>query len=461
MTFVTENLEEGVGASNAGRPTVDAQLVALGLRRESPPDDARWAPLLDLVQSTYDSLLSTAPAAVTVESLMGAEMLQHRSNYTNLFECAPVPILEHDYDLVVDWMQSLRESGVEDLGEFLEAHPDELVDAIELIRITAVNPEASRLLGAPASELIGPVSRRFIDDGTLPSWRAQLEMIWNGDTRLDAQFGGTRFDGSTFDGLVSMSAPTPFDIPDYSRVVISIRDISEYKSEERRMQELVDAKNHFLASVSHEIRTPLTGVVGFAELLKEDSFESDPDQRRSVVAAIAEQAADVANIVEDLLVAARAELGELDVVAVSVNLTAQVAQVIEAGGPNMDRVITPAREVERRVATADPGRVRQIVRNLLTNAIRYGGPEISVKIHRRASTIFLSVIDDGDGLPTDEWERVFSSYARSHTLPINPGSVGIGLAISRQLARLMGGDLSYRHEDGRSVFELSLPAAPV
>lgn len=458
MASRTQRLENTVDTSTAGKPAIDAQLVALGLRRETPPDDARWGPLLDLVQSTYDGLLGTAPAAVTIESLLGAEMVQHRSNYTNLFECAPVPILEHDYDLVVDWMQSLRDSGVEDLGGFLEAHPEELVDAIALIRITAVNPEASQLIGAPASEIIGPVSDRFIDDGTLATWRAQLQMIWNGETRLDAQFRGTRFDGSTFDGLVSMSAPTPFDIPDYSRVVVSIRDISEYKSEERRMQELVDAKNHFLASVSHEIRTPLTGVVGFAELLKEDSIGSDPDERRTLVSAIAEQAADVSNIVEDLLVAARAELGELEVVAVPVNLTAQVAQVIEAGGSGMGRITTPAREVEPRIAVADPGRVRQIIRNLLTNAMRHGGCEVSVRIHRRVSTIFLSVIDDGDGLADEEWERIFSSYERGHTLPGKPGSVGIGLTISRELARLMGGEISYRYENDHSIFELSLPA---
>ena len=457
MASGSQKLEDTVDSSTAGGPTIDAQLVALGLHRATPPDDARWVPLLEMVQSTYDSLLGSAPAAVTVESLLGAEMLQHRSNYTNLFECAPVPILEHDYDLVVDWMQGLRDSGVEDLDEFLDSHPEELVDAIALIRVTAVNPEASHLIGAPASELVGPVSDRFVDDGTLDTWKAQLRMIWNGDTRLDAQFRGTRFDGSTFDGLVSMSAPTPFDIPDYSRVVVSLRDISEYKSEERRMRELVDAKNHLLASVSHEIRTPLTGVIGFAELLKEDALESDPDERRSLVSAIAEQASDVANIVEDLLVAARAELGELDVVAVPVDLTAQVAQVIEAGGSRLCCVTTPAREVERRIAVADPGRVRQIIRNLLSNAVRHGGPDVSVKIHRRESTIFLSVIDDGDGLPSDEWERIFGSDERAHTLPCTPGSVGIGLTISRELARLMGGELAYRYENGHSIFELSLP----
>jgi len=224
------------------------------------------------------------------------------------------------------------------------------------------------------------------------------------------------------------------------------------------MQGLVDAKNQFRASVSHEIRTPLTGVIGFAELLKEDAFGANPDERHNLVSAIAEQAADVANIVEDLLVAARAELGELEVVAVPVNLTAQIAQVLETAGSGIGKVETPSRQVEPRIAIADPGRVRQIIRNLLTNARRYGGSRVSIKIKRRESTLFISVIDDGTGLPESDWERIFSSCESAHAMSGQSDSVGIGLTISRELARLMGGELTYRFKDEQSIFELALPA---
>lgn len=399
----------------------------------------------------------TEPAE-TVERLMRTEILEHRSSYTNLFECAPVPILEHDYHLVVDWMETVRDAGVTNLEALFDDDPAALADVLALVRVTAVNPEAAHLFGEPADAVVGPVGDLFLDEGTAPAWRAQLAMIWNGDVRMQAEFTGRRKDGSSYEGVVSMSAPTPFGIPDYSRVVVSINDISAHKTEERRMRALVDAKNQFLASVSHEIRTPLTGVIGFAELLKEEAIGSNPEERRSLVSAIARQAADVANIVEDLLVAARAELGELEVVAVPVNLTAQIAQVLETGGSQFSHVATPGRAVEPRIAIADPGRVRQIVRNLLTNAVRYGGANIAIEIKRRQSTLFLSVVDDGEGLPEGDWERVFASYESAHAMAGGSDSVGIGLTISRELARLMGGELRYRFEDGSSVFELSLPA---
>ncbi len=413
---------------------------------------------MDLISSTYSRLTETATPAATVESFMSTEMLKHRSSYTNLFECAPVPIIEHDYHLVMDWMETLRDGGIEDLQALFDDEPDTLRDAIALVRIKAVNPEAAALLGEPAHALVGPVSAHLVDEGTIDGWRAQLQMIWDRDTRMQAEFIGTRRNGTRYEGIVSMSAPTPFDIPDYTRVVVSINDISAHKSEERRMQGLVDAKNQFLASVSHEIRTPLTGVIGFAELLKEDAFGANPDERHNLVSAIAEQAADVANIVEDLLVAARAELGELEVVAVPVNLTAQIAQVLETAGSAIGKVETPSRQVEPRIAIADPGRVRQIIRNLLTNARRYGGSRVSIKIKRRESTLFISVIDDGKGLPESDWERIFASYESAHAMSGHSDSVGIGLTISRELARLMGGELTYRFKDEQSIFELALPA---
>jgi signal transduction histidine kinase len=101
--------------------------------------------------------------------------------------------------------------------------------------------------------------------------------------------------------------------------------------------------------------------------------------------------------------------------------------------------------------------VRQIVRNLATNAQRYGGDAIRVEMDRGNDRATLRVIDDGAGVPEDDRERIFEPYASAHGVAGHPGSIGLGLAISRKLARLMGGDLTYRYQDGESIFEFTLP----
>ncbi len=107
----------------------------------------------------------------------------------------------------------------------------------------------------------------------------------------------------------------------------------------------------------------------------------------------------------------------------------------------------------------DRGRFRQIIRNLITNAFRYGGPDVRVDVFEKDGRAVVQVSDDGEGIPESEWHRIFEPYERSLTGQLHKESMGIGLTVSRKLARLMGGELSYRFEYGRSVFELSLQPA--
>ena len=110
--------------------------------------------------------------------------------------------------------------------------------------------------------------------------------------------------------------------------------------------------------------------------------------------------------------------------------------------------------------TADGLRTRQIIRNLLTNATRYGGTSIRVEIDVQDGVGKLTVLDDGQGVLGMDEDRIFDPYYRSRSDVAVPDSVGLGLAVARQLARLMSGDLVYRRQDGWTRFELSLPLDP-
>lgn len=223
------------------------------------------------------------------------------------------------------------------------------------------------------------------------------------------------------------------------------------------MASLVEAKNRFLASVSHEIRTPLTAILGFARVLEDDDGLT-ADDRRLMTSSIAEHAQDMSNIVEDLLVAARADIGQLDIISVPVDLAEQIETTLSAGG-SFTNDVEVAILTDSPFALADPTRVRQILRNLLTNAERYGGDLVSVSITRESDRIHVEVADNGEGLPGELWERIFQPYESAHTASGRPNAVGIGLTISRELAELMGGSLQYSHDHDVSSFRLSLRAS--
>ena len=224
----------------------------------------------------------------------------------------------------------------------------------------------------------------------------------------------------------------------------------------QHLQELVQYKDEFVASVSHELRTPLTAVVGLSEELANvppGSFSLE--ELGEFHRLIAQQSREVAYIVEDLLVAARVEIETVSIDTQPVDLDAEVAATID-GWPS-EFGTAHHRPGGGKVA-ADPTRVRQIVRNLLTNAARYGGDRVVVVTGSKSGIGFIQVRDDGKGIDVGDVERIFQPYERATQADsARPGSVGLGLHVSRQLARLMGGDLNCRREDLETVFELSLP----
>lgn len=210
-------------------------------------------------------------------------------------------------------------------------------------------------------------------------------------------------------------------------------------------------KARFVASVSHELRTPLTSVVGLAHTLAEPGQKISQPERHELLELIVSESEEVAAIVEDLLVAARVDSGELSMATEPLRLDEELCAMVEVCEVDVEPV-----RVEPVTVVADRVRVHQIVRNLITNANRYGGPNVAVEVYGDGGSAILAVRDDGDGVPEDKLDLIFSAFGKAHQDPNRTESVGLGLTVSQNLARLMGGDVIYQRQDGWTSFELHL-----
>lgn len=222
------------------------------------------------------------------------------------------------------------------------------------------------------------------------------------------------------------------------------------------LEALDQDKRDFLASISHELRTPLAAVLGFATELAESWDFFEPDEARALVRLIAGQSADISAIVDDLLTVTRLEAGTMNIFPARIDLHADLADMVESAGRDALRAIEWEGDA---VVWADPLRVRQIIRNLITNAIRYGGDRIRVVVRSEGDTAVIEVRDSGGPIPEPRVRTMFDPFDHTDNGGRTPNSVGLGLAVARSLARFMNGDLTYRH-DGESVFIVSLPNAP-
>jgi signal transduction histidine kinase len=237
-----------------------------------------------------------------------------------------------------------------------------------------------------------------------------------------------------------------------SGVVVTGFDVTDREAARSQLEQIIRSKDEFVASISHELRTPLTAVLGFSTELRE-SGAVDPEHARFLDTVI-EQSTEMAAIIEDLLVAARLDL-DIFTAQRSVHLETEVEQVVRALHLKTAKPVNVSGCGGH--VLADNGRVRQILRNLIVNADRYGGPVIDVELGVDGASGYVVVRDNGPEIPLEVSTRMFDAYQSTGRIQGRTAALGLGLSVSRHLAELMGGDLTYSHEHGWSRFRMTLP----
>jgi PAS domain S-box-containing protein len=318
--------------------------------------------------------------------------------------------------------------------------------------VLSMNPSAERFFGtdAPIRGLLQFVPSRqaeFVLSEILPSLMA--EGRWEGDVVL------LRHDGVEVPHHVTLQRH-PSEVPDqdYWWAVARDRSMVFRAAQAEALEELNEAKDRFIAGVSHELRTPLTTIRGFADILATRSVPRT--ELEEFVGIIQREAFSMSAIVEDLLVAARIDVGRVNVTMEDLAVDAIIHDVLR-GLPRMDRAVANRAEAGI-VVRGDAVRCRQVVRNLVTNALRHGGDEIWIETEHSGDRVLIHVCDDGSGVDAELRDEIFLPYVTRPRNGRRPESVGLGLTVCRQLAHLMDGDVVYSRTD-RTAFTLDLPRA--
>jgi signal transduction histidine kinase len=240
-----------------------------------------------------------------------------------------------------------------------------------------------------------------------------------------------------------------------------IGDLSRaFATMQQRLREQEQARRQFVATASHELRTPLTSLQVMLDLLNEDLRTDPPDieSARAQSASAEAQVQRLASLAADLLDLSRIDAGiplRTELVEVGAIVRSVSAELEVRAGPRIE--LDGGDEVW---AVGDPGSVAQIVRILLDNALVHGPPEDPVRIHAELGAGMARVVveDHGPGVAAEDRDRIFQRFERG--ADANEGGFGLGLAIGRELARRMDGDLTLEGDGPGARFVLSLAGAP-
>ena len=239
-------------------------------------------------------------------------------------------------------------------------------------------------------------------------------------------------------------------------VIYAFRDLSE----EVRLEE---EKNDLVATISHELRTPMATVYGAATTLLHRDGELDREHRRKLLEMLAAEAKRLADITEEVLLTGQIDRDDVRVVQQPIDITEVVQTTIAAMEPQLQAVSLDV-DVPRELpaAAGDADRLRQVLVNLLDNAVKYSeADEISIGVASADGQVLIAVGDEGRGIGLADQERIFEKFYRAEPhLQHGPSGTGLGLYIARELTRRMGGSLDVTSEPGRgSTFTVALPRA--
>jgi len=425
------------------------------------------ADVLVLISATLSYLAFIALLIATLQRESDA-VGRAQARWRSLFDQNPLPQLCIDASDLFEGLELIPGAGGED---YLAAFRREVADMSTLarsVRVTEANRAALRLLGSPdvaAIRLDAHFDAAFIAGFIESRSRAQTE---DGFEPFECPL--IRIDGSRRAVKVHMHT-VQLASRTWDTVVMTVEDISELQRAAAVQQQALEAaekanraKSDFLATMSHEIRTPLNGVLGMVQALERGALTED--QRRQL-AVIGRSGSALLVILNDILDLSKIEAGMLELAPAPFDLEQLVADVVdtfaeiaEAKGLSLGQSLAPG---AAGTYLGDAVRVRQILSNLVANAIKFtatGGVQVSAA--RIEGRVRLTVSDTGIGLPSERIEQLFDKFTQlDSTTTRKYGGTGLGLAICRELATALGGEIRGYGAPGagsRFEFEAPLPA---
>ncbi|WP_372753269.1 ATP-binding protein [Labilibaculum sp.] len=470
----------------------------------------------DQLHDQIEQKTTNLQEAINKLSYLNSELNETNDKYKSLFENSPESLWEEDFTPLMHRIQELSKHGVSDIRDYLQKHPEKVLEFSQEVRIVNVNKATLQLYNANSKEdLLGNLPKTFLPE-SLEVFKEELFSIIEGKNYFEKEARVKTLNGEIIDVIIKLfhhknhknhkytAYVSTTDITKLKEADIALKqknndflklnsELNETNKEyatlnqeyklinsqlvktnedlEKARQNAVESdqlKSAFLANMSHEIRTPMNSIVGFSDLLGVPNLSTEKRQR--FLKLVQSSSEHLLRIIDDIIDISKIESNQLKIEKKPYLLNDLLYEIRDS--QNMLKIARAKKDIilqlnipantENLNIICDPTRFRQIIYNLVSNAYKYtheGFVEIGYCLSETDSMVHLYVKDTGVGIQKEMFHIIFERFRQIENKNLQEGT-GIGLSITKGLVQLMGGKISLESTINKgSTFHFTIPKA--
>ena len=410
---------------------------------------------------------------ITDRKIAQQELKKSEKNYRDLFENSPISLWEQDYSEIKNYIDKLKNSGINDLRTYFDQNPEEVKKCVSMVKIININQETIKLFKANKKEDFFTGLNIVFTEESFDTFKEQIINFAGGKKRFESETVNCTINGDKLSIFIVCEIVAGFK-DDWSKILISIVDISEIKKAEQiiqneitKLRELDQLKNEFIVRTSHELKTPLVSICGSVEFLLNYIKEDFSMKSRAHLETINSGGKRLRKLVDNMLDILRIESRKFEINVETINLGNTIKKCIfDLKYLAEEREITISTSLQHELyVKVDEVKIEQVLVNLLSNALKYTPPygHISISSEQAQGYINIKFTDTGAGFTVEEKTIVFEKFGKIERYGkgmdiITEGS-GIGLYLSKKIVELHGGKIRLESEGKNkgSTFIVSLP----
>ncbi len=460
---VIQEIREKLGFYNlADTPILDRNGKLLGCfeihnTKDARPYDEKDIALLKGLSASAAVAMENARIVHNLHKTQ-LQLRQSEAYLQSLFEETPVSLWEEDFSSVKTILDKITQQGVKDLGPYLREHPEIVSQCAGAVKVTRVNKATTELFEAKSSEdLLTNLNLVLTDDSLNVFCEELINLSARHDkTRLLAR--NRTLAGKEIEVLLNWSILPGFE-ESWEKIIVSMIDVT-------REREIDQMKNEFISIAAHELRTPLAALLGYTELIQMKEFNQLATKvKQDCFDNIYYQGMALEHLIDDLLDVGRIESGRcLQVEKSHVKFSEFLVKIcnnhqrettihsIQTDLPDHDLTVV-----------IDPGKMTQVMDNVLSNAVKYSpvGGVIKVTANIKKDLLSISISDSGIGMTEQQCQQVFDKFYRADTSNTAVGGLGLGMNIAKSIVEAHGGTIRVESVERKGTkVHFTIPVTP-